>query len=44
MTSPTPPFQIVWLKRDLRVQDHRLLAVAACNGPVFPLCIAEPGL
>jgi len=44
MTSPTPSIQIVWLKRDLRVQDHRPLAEAARNGPVLPLYIAEPGL
>ena len=44
MPSPRPPVQIVWLKRDLRVQDHRPLAEAARNGPVLPLYIAEPGL
>ncbi len=44
MPSSQPPVQIVWFKRDLRVQDHRPLAEAARNGPVLPLYIAEPGL
>ena len=35
---------IVWFKRDLRVQDHAALAVAAAAGPVLPIYIAEPGL
>ncbi len=34
--------QIVWFKRDLRVEDHRALAEAAAQGPVLPLYIAEP--
>jgi deoxyribodipyrimidine photo-lyase len=34
--------QIVWFKRDLRVADHRPLAMAAERGPVLPLFIAEP--
>jgi len=33
---------IVWFKRDLRVEDHRALAHAAQRGPVLPLYIAEP--
>ena len=33
--------QIVWFKRDLRVDDHRPLAMAAERGPVLPLYIAE---
>lgn len=35
---------IVWFKRDLRIADHRPLALAAQTGPVLPLYIAEPGL
>ena len=38
------PLNIVWFKRDLRVADHRPLALAAQAGPVLPLYIAEPGL
>ena len=34
--------QVVWFKRDLRVEDHRALAGAAARGPVLPLYIAEP--
>ena len=33
---------LVWFKRDLRVQDHPALALAAGLGPVLPLYIAEP--
>ena len=33
---------IVWFKRDLRVQDHAPLAEAAARGPVLPIYIAEP--
>lgn len=38
------PLQVVWFKRDLRVADNRALALAAAQGPVLPLYIAEPGL
>ena len=34
--------QVVWFKRDLRVEDHAPLARAAAAGPVLPLYIAEP--
>lgn len=34
--------QVVWFKRDLRVVDHRPLALAARRGPVIPLVIIEP--
>lgn len=34
--------QIVWFKRDLRVQDHRALTYAAQRGPVVPLFVVEP--
>ena len=36
--------QVVWFKRDLRVQDHRALAAAATAGPVLPLYVVEPAL
>ena len=37
------PLHIVWFKRDLRVADHRPLAMAAeAGGRVAPLYIAEP--
>lgn len=38
------PLQVVWFKRDLRIADHRPLVLAAAQGPVLPLYIAEPGL
>ena len=34
--------QIVWFKRDLRIQDNRALACAAQRGPVLPLYVVEP--
>jgi deoxyribodipyrimidine photo-lyase len=37
-----PPLHVVWFKRDLRIGDHRPLALAAAQGPVLPLYIAEP--
>ncbi len=36
------PLNIVWFKRDLRVADHRPLAMAARLGPMLPLYIVEP--
>jgi deoxyribodipyrimidine photo-lyase len=36
--------QIVWFKRDLRVEDNRALAGAAARGPVVPLYVVEPDL
>lgn len=36
--------QLVWLKRDLRVEDHAALAEAARAGPVLPVYVAEPSL
>ncbi len=36
--------QVVWFKRDLRVQDHAPLAMAAAHGPVLALFIDEPGV
>lgn len=38
------PLQVVWFKRDLRVADHRPLAMAAVEGPVLPIYIVEPEL
>ncbi len=34
--------QLLWFKRDLRVQDHQPLFEAARQGPVLPLYIIEP--
>ena len=34
--------QLVWFKRDLRIDDHRALVEAARQGPVLPLYIVEP--
>ena len=36
--------QIVWFKRDLRVNDHRPLRLASERGPVLPLLVVEPEL
>ena len=36
--------QIVWFKRDLRIEDHAPLAAAAADGRVLPLFILEPDL
>ena len=45
MTQPIAcPRQLVWFKRDLRVQDHRPLTMAAERGPVIPLYVLEPEL
>lgn len=36
---------VVWFKRDLRVEDHAALSAAASSGrPVLPLYIVEPAL
>ena len=35
---------IVWFKRDLRVEDHAALAKAATGGDLLPLYIIEPDL
>jgi deoxyribodipyrimidine photo-lyase len=35
---------VVWFKRDLRIEDHRPLALAARRGPVLPLYVVEPEL
>ncbi|MEM6781619.1 MAG: FAD-binding domain-containing protein [Pseudomonadota bacterium] len=36
--------QVVWFKRDLRVEDHEPLIEALKHGPVIPLYIIEPDL
>ena len=36
--------QIVWFKRDLRLEDHAPLCEAAARGPVLPLYIVEPDM
>ena len=36
------PVNLVWFKRDLRVQDHEPLVEAAAAGPVLGLFIYEP--
>ena len=36
--------QVVWFKRDLRVDDHAPLREAAQRGPVLPLYVVEPPL
>jgi deoxyribodipyrimidine photo-lyase len=33
---------VVWLKRDLRIRDHRPLAEATARGDVLPLYVYEP--
>jgi deoxyribodipyrimidine photo-lyase len=38
------PLQLVWFKRDLRIDDHRPLVKAAERGPVLPLYVVEPEL
>ena len=36
--------QVVWFKRDLRIDDHAALCAAASRGPVLPLYVIEPEL
>ena len=38
----TAGVQVVWFKRDLRVNDHRPLARAAERGPIVGLWVYEP--
>jgi deoxyribodipyrimidine photo-lyase len=40
----TVPVNVVWFKRDLRVEDHEPLMQAAADGPVLGLYIYEPEL
>lgn len=41
-TSEVPKVQVVWFKRDLRVQDNRALFQACARGDVLPLYVVEP--
>lgn len=36
--------QVVWFKRDLRINDHRALSAAAECGEVLPIFVVEPDL
>jgi len=40
----TQPLQVVWFRRDLRLDDHAPLAQAARAGVVLPLFVLEPDL
>lgn len=42
--SRRTPVHVVWFKRDLRVNDHAPLAMAAERGAVLPLYIVEPAI
>jgi deoxyribodipyrimidine photo-lyase len=44
MTDARHPLNVVWFKRDLRIEDHAPLSQAAGLGRVLPLYIVEPGL
>ena len=37
-------YNIVWFKRDLRVQDHRVLTAASGRSRVLPIYVVEPDL
>ena len=39
--SLTGPPQVVWFKRDLRVEDHAALAHATAAGPVLCVYVVE---
>ncbi|MBC7780971.1 MAG: deoxyribodipyrimidine photo-lyase, partial [Proteobacteria bacterium] len=38
------PLSVVWFKRDLRIEDHRPLSLAAAQGPLIALYVYEPSL
>jgi deoxyribodipyrimidine photo-lyase len=42
MKAATPPVNVVWFKRDLRITDHRPLVEASAAGPVLALYVVEP--
>lgn len=45
MQQAKPAICVVWFKRDLRLQDHEALALAAQSGlPVLPIYLFEPSL
>jgi len=44
LSSNGKRMQIVWFKRDLRIQDNEALTRALANGDVLPLYIIEPAL
>lgn len=44
LTQTKRVVQVVWFKRDLRIQDHAPLTQAAANGPVLPLYVFEPSI
>lgn len=41
---PQLPVNIVWFKRDLRIDDHRALTKASQFGPILPLFVVEAEL
>jgi deoxyribodipyrimidine photolyase len=41
---PHAPIQLVWLKRDLRMDDHRPILEACQTGPTVVLYVFEPKL
>ncbi|HEX7643790.1 MAG TPA: deoxyribodipyrimidine photo-lyase [Burkholderiaceae bacterium] len=43
MSIPAQPLQLVWFKRDLRIQDHQPLAEASRSGCVVGFYCFEPG-
>jgi len=43
MSNPFSPCQVLWFKRDLRLDDHQPLFRAARAGAVLPLFVIEPG-
>lgn len=44
MSGSHPSVQLVWFKRDLRIEDHAALHEASERGRVLPLYIVEPRL
>jgi len=42
MMTTTPPVQLVWFKRDLRLEDHAPLYLASQQGPCIFLYVFEP--
>ncbi|MEO1688217.1 MAG: deoxyribodipyrimidine photo-lyase, partial [Pseudomonadota bacterium] len=42
MNASSPPPALVWLRRDLRLDDHPALTAAAAAGPVIPVFILDP--